>query len=129
MCRGFCKETQKAAPNYSTVVLGVRVSMSCNHCKYIEAEYSGGFMAQTVYASAESACSKLVNENIWVITNNSTQFDQRFKCKGCGDIWRLVWPDVPMPGGLWFKTAKELRINELSKKLRNKESITSGKEW
>ena len=23
MCRGFCKETQKATPNYSTVVLGV----------------------------------------------------------------------------------------------------------
>jgi hypothetical protein len=27
MCRGFCKETQKAAPNYFTVVLGVRFTM------------------------------------------------------------------------------------------------------
>ena len=86
-------------------------------------------MAQAVYSLAESACNKLVKENVWVITDNSNQFDQRFKCKECGDIWRLVWPDVPMPGGLWFKTAKEQRINELSQKLRNKESITSGKEW
>jgi len=86
-------------------------------------------MAQSIYSSVESACSKLVNESFWVTTDNSSQFDQRFKCNECGDIWRLVWPDVPMPGGLWFKTAKEQRINELSKKLRNKESITSGKEW
>jgi hypothetical protein len=26
MCRGFCKETQKAPPNYSAVVLGVKAS-------------------------------------------------------------------------------------------------------
>jgi len=34
MCRGFCKETQKAPPNYYAVVQGVKVHMKViNHLK------------------------------------------------------------------------------------------------
>ncbi len=78
--------------------------MSCNNCVSIGKKHLGGFKSPSKYALSQKACDALVISNIWVEEPSSNQFDRRFKCKCCGDQWRLEWPDPPISGGLWQKT-------------------------